>query len=54
MVIGKKYLGSTEITNTNKAKVEVIYNIRNVRYAPNGFRFFINIHNSVYKNMRRC
>ena len=45
------YRRSIEIIGEDKAKTEIIYNIKNVRYEREGIKLFINIHNSIYKKL---
>ena len=44
MPYGSKYIESVEIDGIDKAKTEIVLNIKNVKYEENGFRLFINIH----------
>ena len=51
MRIGSKYIRSMEIIGEDRAKTEIIYNIKGVRYEREGIKLFINIHNSIYNKL---
>ena len=48
MRTGSKYIQSIEIKGEDKAKTEIIFNIKNVEYERGGIKLFINLHNSIY------
>ena len=47
MRTGSKYIRSIEIKGEDKAKTEIIYNIKNVQHERGGIKLFINLHNSI-------
>jgi hypothetical protein len=49
--INNKYIRSVEINGEDKAKTEVIYNIKAAPLELNGIRVFTNIHNAIYKRL---
>ena len=51
MRTGSKYIQSIEIKGEDKAKTEIIYNIKNVEYMRGGIKLFINLHNSFYNKL---
>ena len=51
MRTGSKYIQSIEIKGEDKAKTEIIYNIKNVEYMRGGIKLFINLHNSIYNKL---
>ena len=51
MRTGSKYIRSIEIIGEDRAKTEIIYNIKGVRYDVNGISLFINIHNAIYNKL---
>ena len=51
MRTGSKYIQSIEIKGEDKAKTEIIYNIKNVEYERKGLKLFINLHNSIYNKL---
>ena len=48
MRTGSKYIQSIEIKGEDKAKTEIIFNIKNVEYERGGIKLFINLHNYIY------
>ncbi len=51
MRTGSKYIRSIEIIGEDKAKTEIIYNIKGVSYELKGIKLFTNIHNSIYNKL---
>ena len=51
MRTGSKYIRSIEIIGEDKAKTEIIYNRKNVRYDVDGISLFINDHNAIYNKL---
>ena len=46
-----KYIESIEINNEDRAKTEVVFNIKKLGMEFNGLRIFVSLHNTIYKQL---